>query len=233
MTIETRHSGLRHRERTVIAVVLVLLHLLLVFGPDLDAGLSNSVVDGVATVSGHSSLLGLIVTLPLVALYYWIVTSLAQPVSGAEPARPWRRFVAFFIDFMLGMLIISPWLGLVPVVAEAVRTGQFHWGFERHYQVATDIWLAATTVGAAMFCLCLYFAIPLTRGRVPPGARLLNLSVQYRVPYVPGLGPAIVRVCLGFLTLCLGLISLIFAWSNKDRRVPHDFMTDSYVRKLS
>jgi len=86
----------------------------------------------------------------------------------------WRRFGAFLIDFWFSIAILAPFGGLVPLLIEAKRTGQFSWHFVRDYSVPNDeilIPLVLITL-ALMF---LYFAWPLTRGKQTVGSFIVRI----------------------------------------------------------
>jgi uncharacterized RDD family membrane protein YckC len=115
-----------------------------------------------------------------------------------------RRFAAFIIDFYVAMISVAPFLALVPLTAEAFRTGKFSWFFERKYTVPSDWYLGVPLVLFMMALVAAYFAAPLARGRQTVGCYLLGLKVvatptrSEPISFSHGLR----RVFLGFVGLC-------------------------------
>jgi hypothetical protein len=58
-------------------------------------------------------------------LMYAIPSSLGKPLPGVV-----RRFVAFWLDFVLAMMAVAPIFGVLPTLTEWRRTGVFEWVFE-------------------------------------------------------------------------------------------------------
>jgi uncharacterized RDD family membrane protein YckC len=88
-----------------------------------------------------------------------------------------RRIIAFLIDFYFGLITLSGLGALIPLLLEAVRTGQFAWTFQRRYAVNTDIIVSLPLVLVSMGLFVLYFAVPLTRGRQTVGCFVMRTKV--------------------------------------------------------
>ena len=141
-----------------------------------------------------------------------------------------RRFAAFLIDFYVVMMTMTPFVALIPLAAEALRTGQFAWAFERKYTVDSDFYIAIPLVLVMMGLLAVYFAWPIGKGRQTVGCYLLRLKVTpddaSRGHF--GLSRGLRRVFLGFI----GLGSWPFIWllgRGKDGSTWYDRSTNCRV----
>jgi hypothetical protein len=123
--------------------------------------------------------------------------STGKPVIGV-----FKRWLAFWIDFVWVMFSVSPVLGLLPVFLEAKHTGHFVWSFERSTRAPTDI-PVAIFAGIVLFgALLFYFAIPILCARPSPGACLLGYQVLPAEQESLTLGRAMRRSLMGFLAVC-------------------------------
>lgn len=95
---------------------------------------------------------------------YAVLMVQGDHVEILGPAKFWRRAAAFAVDSYYGILVTSSLEALLPVTAEAARTGHFAWQFERNYGTSLDGAFAFLFVVIAALLFFLYFAFPLTRG---------------------------------------------------------------------
>lgn len=123
-------------------------------------------------------------TAPWALWFAGLISVLYVCLMISKPATPgqgflgwWRRIAAFFVDFFLAMGIVSPVVGLIPVVAEWKRTGIFAWSFERTASAPEDTLVLALTMILGVSALLIYFALPLVRGRPTPGACALGYQI--------------------------------------------------------
>lgn len=218
-------------KRIVVPIAALTASLVLVkLGPS-TIGMAVSSADGATKVTAGSGPAPLTASVILAALYLWNLKQHGEANAAFERAAPGRRLLGFVLDFYQSIIIFSPWIALVPLIIEAQRTGTFKWTFQRSYLESADSPIAIFCALSGMAMLLLYFAFPLTRGRVPPGTSLMRLKVRYESNRTPTIAAAIVRSLLGFISLALGFVTLIVAWSRTDRRVLHDLITESYVEK--
>lgn len=115
-----------------------------------------------------------------------------------------RRFLAFMVDFLVVMMTLAPPMALIPLAAEAFRTGRFSWYFERRYMVTSDQGIAIPLTLSLMMLMALYFALPIVKSKQTVGCYLLAVKV---VPDTSGgrrfgLSDGLKRVTLGFIGLC-------------------------------
>jgi hypothetical protein len=107
----------------------------------------------------------------LLVIGFYILLMYASP---SEPGKPlpgvFRRFVAFWLDFMLAMFVVAPLLGILPALTEWRRTGVFAWNFERTTPAPGDTLLATIGLVFCFAALVFYYAFPLIRRKPSPGA---------------------------------------------------------------
>jgi uncharacterized RDD family membrane protein YckC len=146
------------------------------------------------------ALLWAAVAIPIVI--YVVRRDLRSETLG--PASWTRRLVAFLVDFCVAMLSIAPVVALIPLAAEALRTGRASWFFERKYAVPSDWLLGVPIVLFSMALVASYFAVPISRRTQTVGCYLLGLKVVSTKPAdAPiGLSRGLRRVFLGFIGLC-------------------------------
>jgi RDD family protein len=145
-----------------------------------------------------------------------------------------RRFAAFFLDFYVALTSTAPFAALIPLAAEAVRTGSFAWSFKRRYTVDADWYLVVPMVLAEMALVALYFAWPVARNRQTVGCYLLRLRVvpaeSSRARRSLALGFR--RVTLGFIGLCTWPVMWLFGRGD-DGSTWYDRATNSRVELVN
>ncbi len=74
----------------------------------------------------------------LIMLAYFVLMY-AEPSASRVPLPGiFRRFVAFWLDFLIAMMMAGPIVGLLPTIVEWRRTGVFEWAIERNTPAAWD-----------------------------------------------------------------------------------------------
>jgi uncharacterized RDD family membrane protein YckC len=127
-----------------------------------------------------------------------------------------RRFVAFWIDFMFAMMVVGPILGILPVLTEWRRTGEFAWNFERTIYAEGDGVMAAMSValaGAALFC---YFTLPLVRNKPTPGSCIMGYQVASEGSAPLSFWKAFARCVLGFAAMSGWFLAFFIARDRKN-----------------
>jgi uncharacterized RDD family membrane protein YckC len=164
-------------------------------------GASASWVNGRYHMAGGTNPLELCFAALIGGLY--VLLLFAPPVAG-DRAFPgvFRRFIAFWIDFLLAMFMIAPVLGIVPTITEWQRTQQFQWTFERDTVASGDAWIAGVSVFFAFVLLTFYFALPLIRRKPTPGACVLGYQIVSDSGEALTLRAAVLRSLLGFIAVC-------------------------------
>lgn len=137
-------------------------------------------------------------------ILYTVLMLQRDDVDICDPAALWRRGAAFAVDFYFGLLVTSSLGALLPVTAEAARTGHFAWQFERNYATSHDAWFGFPFVLIAMVLFFLYFALPLTRGRQTVGCYLMGTKVTppFGDEGAFTLRQAVIRTFYEFVGLC-------------------------------
>jgi len=133
-------------------------------------------------------------------LMYGAPSSVGKPMPGVV-----RRFVAFWLDFFLGMLAVAPIFGLLPTLTEWRRTGGFQWVFERPNPAPGDALLIAAQVLVVCVALVFYYAFPLVRSRPSPGTCIVGYQVVADDGVKLTLQTALLRTLIG-------VVALLFAY---------------------
>lgn len=181
---------------------IVCLFLFGIFrSPQVSIGVSAEWSNGQYRFSGGTEPWALMLAGGIIAFYLLLLYSPPTALGGPIPGL-FRRFVAFWIDFMVGMLGIAPIAGLLPTFLEWRRTGDFQWTFERDTATNYDAWTTAVLIVVASAWLILYFAWPLVR-RVPsPGASVMGYQIVADQEVKIAWRKAILRTFFGFIATC-------------------------------
>jgi hypothetical protein len=130
-------------------------------------------------------------------LMYASPSDLGQPLPGV-----FRRFVAFWLDFILAMLAVAPILGILPALTEWRRTRVFAWNFERTTPAPGDTLLATIGLVLCSTALVFYYALPLIRGKPSPGACIVGYQIIPEEGTTLSFRTALLRTLLGFIAVC-------------------------------
>ena len=189
-------------------------------------GASSSCVNNECVVGGSSSAGSVIISLVILV---FLVFRPAQPtvVDASGVVGVWRRFGAFFIDFVLVLLMISPIAALPLLIAEASYTGVFEWSFYRKFARPSDGYFVLPAVFASFAALYFYFFLHPLKGRQTVGEYILG----FRIVAATEVGPKPIygtRPITSFIGLCAWPVSVYFALRKEDKRFWWD--TDSRTR---
>jgi uncharacterized RDD family membrane protein YckC len=143
----------------------------------------------------------------LVAVLYFLLMYASPSGTGQPLPGVFRRFVAFWLDFMLGMVAIAPFLGILPLIREWRRTGVFAWTFVRTTPAPGDTLQATVGVLCCSVALVCYFALPLIRRKPSPGTCILGYQVIPVEGTTVGLRTAVLRTLLGFIAVCAAYLA--------------------------
>lgn len=145
----------------------------------------------------------------LIILAY-LVLMFAEPSANRVPlAGLFRRFAAFWLDFLIAMMVAGPMIGILPVIAEWKRTGVFKWSFERNTPAVSDSLLSLTTFILALVILILYFSLPLLRHRPSPGTCILGYQVVPEEGTSLNFARASLRTLAGFIAVCIAFAAFV------------------------
>lgn len=113
-----------------------------------------------------------------------------------------RRFIAFWLDFILFMAAAAPLVGIAPTLMEWRRTGNFEWTFSRDVSAPYDGWLSAILILEGFIAMALYFAVPLVRARPTPGSCVMGYQILSDDGGGLTFAAAMKRACFGFWAVC-------------------------------
>jgi hypothetical protein len=183
----------------VLACLFVLSFIPSSFEP-VTIGVSVDLSNGHYHFAGGTDPRALLIASIVIPLYLLLMRAvpeeLGNPLSGL-----FRRYVAFWLDFMLAMFVIGPVIGILPMIAEWRRTGVFHWTFERDSPAPGDAPMATVSISCAFAALLLYFAWPLVCRRPSPGACVLRYQVVPDEGEALPFRKAVARTLLGFVAV--------------------------------
>jgi hypothetical protein len=181
---------------TLLSVILFLSF----FTEPMTLGLATQWEDGNYRFSGGTRPEALVLAGLIVALYIALMKAKRvkpyAPLPGAI-----RRFFAFWIDFLLAMMSISPIVGILPVIVEWRRTGAVQWTIERNAPMPGDSLQTIIGLLVTMAVLLMYYVVPLLRERPSPGACILGYVVIPDEGVDLSLRDALLRTSLGFVAL--------------------------------
>jgi uncharacterized RDD family membrane protein YckC len=215
--------------RYVVGAALVLTLVMLYGLSPVELGVGYQFVNGVDSYSAGSGPLHLLLSPLIIGLYVWILRTPLQDGRSFVAAGLWRRFWAFVADFMFGMFVLMPWIGLIALLAEAGRTGHFTWTLHRQPALEGDGDLAGMLVLSAILLLLGFFILPLRLRRATPGCVLLGIAVRYDSGKPPSVLGALGRTFLAYMALGGCFISAPMALSDPGKRMWQDKACDSRV----
>jgi len=110
------------------------------------------------------------------ALFLLLMRMKAEETFDGVPSLK-RRFLAFVVDFLFSLTIVTSFGGMLPLWVEGVRTGHFSWHFARDYSLQSDELFIFPGVLLSMRLMLLYFVWPLMKGRQTIGCFILRLRI--------------------------------------------------------
>jgi hypothetical protein len=136
----------------------------------------------------------------LMAVSYVALMNATVPVSTRPLPGVFRRFVAAQLDFM-AITVLGSVVGILPVLAEWKRTGQFAWTFERNTPSSSDDFIAILGALLCFVLMFVYFLVPLIRRRPSPGACILGYQIIPDKGQSLTIENAAMRIILGSVAL--------------------------------
>lgn len=177
-------------------------------------GVSAQWTNGRYSFSGGTTPWAIASALLVIGLYLLLMYASPSPVGQPLPGV-FRRFVAFWLDFIFGMVAIAPVLGIPPLIREWRRTGVFAWTFARTTPAPGDTLQATIAILCCSVALVCYFALPLIRRKPSPGACILGYQVISAEGTTVGLQTAVLRTLLGFVAVCVAYLAPFVARDRK------------------
>ncbi len=187
--------------RWLFAAVLAVAFFVANLGEPATFGVSQRWSNGDYSFAAGTHPIALTFSLLIAVLYLLLMLAptahLGEPLPGI-----FRRFVTFWLDFIFAMILITPIMGLLPVLTEWKRTGAFQWHFERTFHAPGDELLVAAGFLIIVPSLVLYFAFPLIRHRPSPGACITGYQIVPDDGTTITVPTAFLRTLLGFIAVC-------------------------------
>jgi hypothetical protein len=161
-------------------------------------GTSAEWSDGNYRFAGGTDPLILAYSLLLIMLYLLLLNYSELGEQGALFPGVFRRFVAFWLDFIFAIMIFAPIIGILPTLVEWRRTGIFQWNFERTIPAPGDGLIALIGVLLIFVGLVFYYAWPLWRHKPSPGACIMGYQIIPDEGVTLTTRKALLRTVLGF-----------------------------------
>jgi uncharacterized RDD family membrane protein YckC len=200
--------------RWLFLAVLVVALFVANLGEAATFGISQKWTNEYYSFAGGTHPVALIFAVIIAVLY--LLLMIAPPVDLGEPLPGvLRRFLTFWLDFTLAMILLGPILGILPALAEWKRTGAFQWYFERTLHAPGDGWLTAAGFSLLIPGLLFYFAFPLVRRRPTPGASITGYQIVTDDGITMTTRTAILRTLLGFIAACGAYLAPFIARDRK------------------
>jgi uncharacterized RDD family membrane protein YckC len=218
--------------RWLFLAVIVALTVVGYLSEPLIIGMSMEWSNGDYRCAGGTQPWALVMAGIVTVLYLLLVCSpqgnLAQPLTGV-----FRRFLAFWLDFILAFMILAPIVGILPTLMEWRRTGIFAWSFERTTLVSTDVWLSGL-LGIVTFAgLAFYYAVPLVCRRPSPGSCIVGYQIVADDGVPLTLRRALRRTLLGFIAMFVAYLAPFVARDRKNGKFWLDKVFCTKAVKLS
>jgi RDD family len=200
--------------RWLLIGALAVLLFAMAMSEQVTVGVSRESTDTSYRFAGGTQPWALAGSVVIILLYFLLIY--APPTSPNKPLPGvFRRFIAFWVDFVLSILAVAPVIGLVATMREWRLTGTFQWTFERNVPVRGDDALAATGFVVAAVALLFYFAWPLVRSKPSPGACIVGYQVLPEGDKSITWGKALWRTLLGFVAMAVWYLAPFLARDRK------------------
>ncbi len=151
-------------------------------------------------IAGGTAPWALAFSLAIAFLYVWLMYAPSR-VSTTPMTGLFRRYLAFWVDFILALIATAPILGLIPMFTEWNRTGVFAWNFERTVPQAGDKIVIAITSTLGAIAILAFYAFPLLRNRPTPGSSVAGYQITAASGRPLTLRRAVLRTLLGFVAV--------------------------------
>jgi len=158
----------------------------------------------VVTVS--SALISIILAFGL-AIFLPFYPQYENTIDKTSVVGVWRRFGAFYLDFVFVLIIVTPLVAVPLLLAEASYTGMFKWSFEREFSRPDDSSYLFLGIFAGFLALFFYFYLHGRVGRPTIGQYVLGYRVV-RATETLGKPQYALRVVFSFIGLCWWPVSL-------------------------
>lgn len=169
-------------------------------------GVSAEWVNGEYRFAGGTEPAALLFAVLMIGMYA-LLLSAEQSGTGKPVPGVFRRFVAFWLDFLVAMSVVGPLMGVVPTLVEWRRTGLFQWTFERTTSARGDALQVSLLLPVTFVWLVFYYALPLLRKHPSPGACIMGYRVVPDDGTTLTVKTATLRTVLGFIAACAAYLA--------------------------
>lgn len=211
--------------RWVFLGALAFLFLVMIGNGDgpVNIGASAEWSDGRYAFAGGTGPWALGCSVLLMALYVGLMCG--KPMDGGVPLPTlFRRFGAFWLDFVFSMVLLLPMIGILATTVEWRRTGVFAWHYTRTTWQPSDLPLVWVSLALLSPLMLLYHAIPLHRRRPSPGSCIAGYQILTDDGQTITLRRAVLRALLGFATLCAWPVAWLLPRDRMHGKFSHDIV---------
>lgn len=207
----------------------ILLLFAMAIHSDESVGISINSKNGEYSFSGGAPPWSLAFGIAFAGLYIALSLSEVSPSFRPMP-HLFRRWIAGLIDWVLALVGVAPYLGLVAVLTEYKRTGVFDWVIDRQQYDPGDWAPSLVGVLGLMFVFMpAYFVLCWRRGKPTPGACILGYRVLEDEGGSLTQWHAYLRALLGGVAL-LGWPCWILAYALKRDKAQGKFWLDQIFK---
>lgn len=134
--------------------------------------------------------------------------------NNKRPVLILRRLGAFFLDFMIVLAALSPFLVLAMLFLEAEATGEFVWSFKRSFSRSSDWQIMVPGILLMQLSLVAYFYVHNALNRQTAGKFILGYTLVGKDDKRPSYAAA---TALSVIGMCMWPISLYLAARRTDK----------------
>jgi RDD family len=164
-------------------------------------------------------------------LFAFLFRSKNQPLHYIPRVPLWRRLISFYIDIIIALAIAVPFDILLILLVESFYTGKFSWQFQRQgvrdYDATFGIFATFLTMGWFLF----YLSYPIAKGRQTIGHFIMRYRIANKQSSI-SLTKATWHSVLGFLVLCVWIISVPLAACDSKKQLFHESDNDFFPELL-
>lgn len=188
-------------------------------------GFAVTYENGVENVSATTSPGALVAALIIVIAFVVALHPESDDRPGRTEASTMRRGAAWFLDLWLSLTAVSAIVALLPLIVEAIATGQFQWQFERASATMADWLMGVLGILLSFAGMAMYWGIAAVRAGQTIAQAVFGLRVVSTTAE-----PLTLRACLlrGVLQPFAPLLWLSRFFSSK-RSYYHDELAHAHV----
>jgi uncharacterized RDD family membrane protein YckC len=217
--------------RSLVFIIIVGLFFLSSSMSGGNVGVSSVCVNNECEIVASSSLTSLFLGVCL-GIFIFLFPRKDSILNTTKVVGLWRRFGAFFLDFMSVLLVFTPVTVIPILIAEANVTGEYQWSFARDFARPSDNLYILPSVFTVFIVMYIYFLFYARSNKQTVGQYVLNYKVSASVvdDEKPKYG---LRVLYSFIGLCAWPVSVILALRKPDKACWWDICTNTKVVRIN